>query len=136
MRSLCFLLLASAFLSSPLYAQLDRLPRVKARPVTYYPQEFQKEKARVVLQFVVDTDGTVDSNSIQVISTTNDHFDEAARLSALALIFEPGEKQGVPVRVTVRQPFTFEGRKRQCAFIVTRLLVPECADSIAAREQR
>ena len=65
---------------------------------------------RVVLQFVVNTDGKVDPGSVKVTSSTHKAFEEPARkiMTNSACAFKPGSSRGTPVRVLVQQAVSFK----------------------------
>ncbi len=130
---LLFFLAAGSLAPEVASAQASRKPRLVAQPVTYYPRNYPEQKARVVLEFVVTADGRVDSTTVRVVASTDPHFNDAARLTTLALRFEPGYSQGGPVKVLVQQAITYAPRTRACSSIVTLLLEPQCADSMPVR---
>ena len=73
-----------------------------------YPEAAKEASAegRAVLQFVVDTDGTV--TDVEVLrSTGNDALDRAAVEAVRASRFRPGRVVGEPVRVRFAVPITF-----------------------------
>ena len=65
---------------------------------------------RVVLQFVVNTDGKVDPGSVKVNSSSHKAFEEPARksITSSACAFKPGSSRGAPVRVLVQQAVSFK----------------------------
>ena len=65
---------------------------------------------RVVLEFVVDTAGRVERESLRVIASTQPAFEEAAREAMLATRFRPARVRGQPVRQLARQAMGFKGR--------------------------
>ena len=62
----------------------------------------------VVLQFVVNADGTIDRSSIKFVRRVNPALDDAALQTVLGALFWPGCVGSVPVRVLVSFPVTFE----------------------------
>jgi periplasmic protein TonB len=64
---------------------------------------------KVVMQFVVNTDGHVDPGSVKITSSTHKAFEEPARkaLTSAACIFKTGSSRGQPVRVLVQQAVAF-----------------------------
>lgn len=61
----------------------------------------------VQLRFVVGTNGRVEANSIQVVSSTNKAFEQAA-IDAIRLSrFSPAKMRGTPVRQLVQQSIRF-----------------------------
>jgi TonB-like protein len=132
MSDICLILLVLA-VTPRLAAAQDTPPKVKYSPAFYYPYGIEERKARVVMEFVVDTNGLVDPTTIKVVSATDDRFVDAVRVHIMDVVFEPGKTDGVPVRVLVQYPFNFLPHQHDCSFVVTPHLAPECADSIARR---
>jgi protein TonB len=90
-------------------ADLDEPPRPLARLKPIYPPHarMRKIEGRVILEFVVDADGT--ARGIEVISSSpGDIFTRAAIRAVERWRFSPGIKSGRPVSVRVRQKVTFE----------------------------
>jgi len=65
---------------------------------------------KVVMQFVVNTDGHVDPGSVKVMSSTHKAFEEPAKqgITAPGCTFKPGSSRGQPVRVLVQQSVSFK----------------------------
>ncbi|MBK6424174.1 MAG: energy transducer TonB [Gemmatimonadetes bacterium] len=65
---------------------------------------------KVVLQFIVNTDGRVDVATLKVISSTHKAFEEPARqgITSAGCNFKPGKSRGQPVRVLVQQAVSFK----------------------------
>lgn len=61
----------------------------------------------VLVQFVVNTDGAVEVNTIKVLRSTQDAFTDAVRTALAGMRFTPATKDGQPVRQLVQQPFQF-----------------------------
>jgi TonB family protein len=80
-----------------------------SQPIPKYPPVLREIglSGRVVLQFVVDTTGRVDSASIRVMESTNDGFEAPARESVAAAVFHPARLGPQPVRQRARQPVRF-----------------------------
>ncbi len=77
---------------SPVYPILLRSARVEGR---------------VVLQYVVDTDGRVDASSITTLQSAHRQFDDAARRALVTCRYRPARAANRPVRVMVQTPFNF-----------------------------
>jgi len=112
----------------------DRLPVLQTSQVRYHPKGLEDRDGFVLLQFIVDTGGRVDSASIQVVRATDGRFIAAARLMALAARYTPGIERGAPARIMIQQPYRFTGGEVRCAYVVTATGHPQCADSTTARE--
>jgi periplasmic protein TonB len=65
---------------------------------------------RVVMQFIVNTNGHVDAGSVKVMSSTHKAFEEPAKqgITAPSCTFKPGSSRGTPVRVLVQQAVSFK----------------------------
>jgi protein TonB len=64
-------------------------------------------EGQVVVQFVVDTAGAVESGSMRILGSTNDLFVSAVRTALRSARFRPAEAGGRKVRQRVQQAFTF-----------------------------
>ena len=58
----------------------------------------------VVLRFVIDTDGTVNPATVEIVSATHEGFENAAIEAAKKLRFIPAQVNGTPVRVLTSVP--------------------------------
>ncbi|MEP6692708.1 MAG: energy transducer TonB, partial [Gemmatimonadaceae bacterium] len=78
-----------------------------ARP--RYPEMLRASgvEGRALLEFVIDTAGRVDRESIREIQATNALFAQAARDVLRDWRFHPAESGGHTVRVRMQQPFDF-----------------------------
>ncbi len=78
------------------------------RPPTYPgPLRAAQVQGEVIAQFVVDTDGRVDSTTFMVRRSTDPRFTQAVRQAVLAYRYTPAEIQGHKVKQLVQQPFEF-----------------------------
>lgn len=77
------------------------------RAAVEYPDIAEKAgvEGRVIVQFVVGTDGTVQSPT--VLRSVHHLLDEAALEAVRQQKFEPGKQRGDPVRVQMSLPVTF-----------------------------
>lgn len=80
-----------------------------SQPTPRYPAGAQTLalSGRVVLQFIVDTAGTVELRSIHVVESTHDVFEDPARESVAKALFRPARLGAIPVRQLTRQPISF-----------------------------
>ncbi|HEX4936813.1 MAG TPA: carboxypeptidase regulatory-like domain-containing protein [Gemmatimonadaceae bacterium] len=101
--------------------QVDQQARVDSsrlqRPV--YPDSLYNNlvPGRVLAEFVVDSRGSVNLDTFNVVTTTHPGFVESVRLSLRDQAFYPAVRKGQPVQQVVQLPFTFvpdstAGRKR------------------------
>lgn len=112
----------------------DRLPVFQSFPARYHPQGLEDRDGFVLLQFIVGTDGRVDSSSIQVVRATDGRFIEAAKLMALESQYAPGVERGSPTAIMIQQPYRFRGGQVRCSRVVTATRHPLCADFTTASE--
>jgi protein TonB len=65
---------------------------------------------KVVMQFVVNTDGKVDPSTVKITSSTHKAFEEPARqgITSAGCTFKVGKSHGSPVRVLVQQAVSFK----------------------------
>jgi periplasmic protein TonB len=59
------------------------------------------------LQFIINTDGTVDASSVKVVSSSQEAFGDAARRAVERFRFRPATMMGEPVRVLISIPIRF-----------------------------
>lgn len=89
-------------------SELDTQPKPVLRKQPLYPAELKAGRISgdVVLSFVVDVDGSVKDMSVE--KATDKAFGEAAIAAVSAWKFEPGIKNGAPVRCRLSQPLRFK----------------------------
>lgn len=87
---------------------LDQKPRALHQPQPVLTAALRKKlPAKVTVLFVVDQQGRVQN---PIVQSSSDPSFEAAVLQAIQQWkFEPGKRDGQPVRSRMRQPFQFEG---------------------------
>ena len=80
-----------------------------SQPAPRYPPVLQQIglSGRVVLQFIVDTTGRVESASIHIMESTNEGFESPARESVAAAVFHPARLGLRPVRQLAQQGVRF-----------------------------
>jgi protein TonB len=90
-------------------AVVDEIPERISCPALQYPRMMQQANisGQVMLQFVVETDGHVQDNSIQTLSSSNKAFEGPAREMVSKCLFRPGRVRAKPVRVLVQMPIFF-----------------------------
>ncbi len=91
-------------------AAVDRAPRLIGRPpMPEYPAALRRsgERGRVLLQFVIDTMGRAEMESVVAREATHEAFVEAVRAVLPRYRFSPGEAGGRRVRTLVAMPFEF-----------------------------
>lgn len=92
-------------------ATLDKEPKIKESVPPVYPPELKRERieGEVVLVFVVDEAGR--ARKIDVESSTDERFNQAAIEAVEATLFEPGEKDGKLVKTRIKLPISFTLRR-------------------------
>lgn len=87
-------------------ADLDQKPRVVYQPAPAIDKHMRKKApGTVYLLFVVSADGRVEMPVVQ--SSTDPVFDKPALSAIRQWKFEPGKRNGKPVRFRMRVPITF-----------------------------
>ncbi len=92
-------------------ADVDQVARMDSatiiRPI--YPDSLYEAQVpgRVLAEFVVGTDGTVDAETFNVVTTTHREFVEPVRRALRQQRFAPALRGGRAVQQVVHQPFTF-----------------------------
>ncbi len=89
--------------------EVDELPSLLAGGRLRYPTVLAEAgmEGAVTLAFVIDAEGRVEVEGIEVISSTHPGFVPAAKEGVITSRFRPARKGGVAVRVRVRQMVTF-----------------------------
>ena len=89
---------------------VDDPPTLLAAGLLRYPAilDAARVEGSVTLSFVIDTEGRVEQDGIQVISATDAGFIPAAKEAVLTSRFHPAMKSHHPVRVRVQQVITFK----------------------------
>ncbi|HEX9691586.1 MAG TPA: energy transducer TonB [Gemmatimonadales bacterium] len=88
---------------------VDETPERLSCPVPQYPRMMQQAnvEGNVLLQFVVETNGHVERNNIEVLSSTHRAFEAPARDMIQKCLFRPGRVRANAVRVLVQMPIVF-----------------------------
>jgi hypothetical protein len=87
---------------------VDAPPTLRREAPPGYPLGGAMRSARVLVEFVVDTTGTVLPETFRVILSDGRGFAEAARATVLHSTFEPGRLHGRPVKVRLWRWFLFD----------------------------
>jgi len=93
-----------------LEAQLDDPVQVISQPQPRYPPVLASAgiTGRVEVQFIVDTTGHVEGNSLKIMKTSHPAFGEPTREAILKSVFKPAKFKGRPVRQLVQQAVSFK----------------------------
>jgi len=65
-------------------------------------------RGQVLVQFIVDTTGAIETGTNKILRSTNDIFAQAAREHVAGMRFSPAEKNGQKVKQLVQMTFRFE----------------------------
>lgn len=78
--------------------------------VPVYPAALEKAhvSGQVLVQFVVNTDGSADMGSFKVLKSSNDLFTQSVKDVLVSMRFVPAEVGGEKVRQVVQMPFGFK----------------------------
>ena len=94
-----------------LAAEVDETPQIadNAACAPKFPPVMQSAgiPGKVIVQYVVNTDGKVDPGSLKVMSSSHKAFEDPAKEALLRCPFKPGRSHGQPVRVLVQQAISF-----------------------------
>ncbi len=95
-------------------AVVDEAPERLSCPVPQYPRMMQQAniEGQALLQFVVEPDGHVTRQTIEVMSSTHRAFEGPARDMIQRCLFRPGKVRASSVRVLVQMPVVFTLRNR------------------------
>jgi TonB family protein len=80
----------------------------------FYPSALRDTgvQGKVLVQFVIQPDGSVDPTTLDVLSASNPAFGTASILVAERFRFQPGVYNGKPVRVLIQMPITWQPQSR------------------------
>jgi protein TonB len=97
-------------------AVLDRQPelrnaaQVQSNMARLYPRNLQDAGigGRVMLEFVIEADGTVEKGSVKIVDASHDQFRSVSTQVVERFRFRPGRYKDRDVRVLVRMPITWQ----------------------------
>jgi TonB family protein len=94
-------------------AVVDVVPERVSCPPAQYPAMMQQAgiEGTVVLQFVVETDGHVEPETIRVVRSTREAFETPAKEMIAGCMFRPGMVRKTAVRVLIQMPLMFTLQK-------------------------
>jgi protein TonB len=97
------------FTQTFLETAVDERPERLSGPAARYPEMLRQAgiEGQVMLEFVIDTSGRVEEESIKVLQSTNRAFDGPARDVIRRSLYRPGRVRGQAVRVLVSQQIGF-----------------------------
>lgn len=75
-----------------------------------YPDALREMKVsgQVLVQYIVNRDGTADMSSLKVLKSDHPAFTESVRAALAEMKFEPARVKGQPVRQLMQTPFAFQ----------------------------
>lgn len=90
-------------------ARVERAPQLISQPPARYPQRLLSEavEGTVTVQFVVNTRGRVESESVVVLNSSQSAFEAPAMEVVKRSVFRPAQFSGRSVPVRVRQAIKF-----------------------------
>jgi biopolymer transport protein ExbD len=90
-------------------AVVDALPELLSCPPVHYPEAMRMAAIEgvVVLQAVVEVDGRVKPEMIEVLRSTHEAFEAPAKQTLAGCTFRPGKVRQTAVRVLVQMPLMF-----------------------------
>ncbi len=88
-------------------AEADEAPSLLQPGPKVVPPGMEGIGARVRLQFIIGVNGKVEPQSVEVLESSNQVFDDPARRMILQSIYRPARRQGETVRVLVQQGVSF-----------------------------
>ena len=89
---------------------VDTQARRVSGPVPQYPDELRQRgvDGRVVVEFVVGTNGRVEAGSVQVVQLSNIAFVSVSLEAVRASVFCPALRRGLAVRYHMRVPVNYQ----------------------------
>jgi len=112
-----------------LAAEIERPPKLQRSLAHYFPAEESYGKARVTVEFVVDTAGLVEPNTVKIIQAPNSAFAEAARLTVVGQQYSAGATGGLLVRTIMTSEIKFKPGQVSCALVIESRGVRLCFES-------
>ena len=97
------------FTQTFLEAAVDERPERISGPSPNYPEMLRQAgiEGAVLLEFVIDTSGSVEGESLKVLQSTNRAFEGPAKVVIMGSRYRPGRVRGQAVRVLVSQQIGF-----------------------------
>lgn len=99
-------------------SELKQPPKLQRSLARYYPADESYAKARVTVEFVVDTAGLVEPGTVKIIQSPTAAFAEAARLTVVAQQYAAGSFGGAHIRSLMNTDVSFKPGKVSCALVI------------------
>lgn len=92
--------------------QVEQTARIRNAVAPVYPERLRANRVEgnVLVQFVVDENGSAEMTSFKVLRSTDNEFTEAVKKAVNASSFHPAEIKGKKVKQLVQQPYKFAAR--------------------------
>ena len=91
-------------------AEADEAPSLLRAGPKLVPPDLEGIEGHVKLQFIIGVNGRVEPQSLKVLESTGEAFEEPARQMILQSSYRPARRQGETVRVLVQQGVGFAGK--------------------------
>ncbi|HET7603959.1 MAG TPA: energy transducer TonB [Gemmatimonadales bacterium] len=92
-------------------AEADEAPSLLRAGPKLVPPDLAGIEGHVKLQFIIGVNGKVEPQSLKVLESTGEAFEEPARQMILQSVYRPARRQGETVRVLVQQGVGFAGEE-------------------------
>ena len=92
--------------------QVEQTAKIRNAVTPIYPDRLRAAKVEglVLVQFVVNENGSAQMESFKVLRSTDNEFSEAVKKAVNASSFHPAEIKGKKVKQLVQQPYKFAAR--------------------------
>lgn len=92
--------------------QVEQTAKIRNAVSPIYPERLRAAKVEglVLVQFVVNENGSAQMESFKVLRSTDNEFSEAVKKAVTASSFHPAEIKGKKVKQLVQQPYKFAAR--------------------------
>ena len=88
-----------------------QLPELQSNPDIEVPDSLMNAdiSGAVVVQFIIDTEGKVVEESIEIIESPHEGLNDAVKQMFAGAVYTPAQFDGKPVKMRIRQSMTFGG---------------------------
>jgi TonB family protein len=89
----------------------DAMPELVSNPQLEVPDSLQSMEisGAVVIQFVIDAEGHVEPESVEIVESPHEGLNEPVKQMFLGAVYTPAQFDGKPVRMRIRQSMSFGG---------------------------
>jgi TonB family protein len=87
------------------------MPELVTNPEIDVPDSLNTEpiEGSVVIQFIVDAEGKVEPESVEILESPHEGLNEPVKQVFLGAVYKPAQFEGKPVRLRIRQSMSFGG---------------------------